>query len=70
MFLGKLFKKSKNARFLLIELLMIFIGVYLAFLFQNYSEQKKIDKERDKVLISLKLELENFRTTFPRFSGN
>ena len=48
---------------------MIFVGVYLAFLFQNYSEQKKIDREKDKVLMSLKLELEIFRTSFPEFSA-
>ena len=64
---GKLFKNSKNAQFLILELLMIFIGVYLAFLFQNYWEQKKIDKE--KVLMSLKLELETFRTSFPDFAS-
>ncbi len=66
---GKLFKNSKNARFLFLELLMIFIGVYLAFLFQNYSEQRKIDKEKEKVLMSLKLELEIFRTSFPDFAN-
>ena len=69
MLFGKLFKNSKNARFLFLELLMIFVGVYLAFLFQNYSEQKKVDKEKEKVLMSLKLELENFRTSFPRFAN-
>ena len=68
MLFGKIFSNSKNVRLLLLELLMIFIGVYLAFLFQNYSEDKKISKEKEKVLVSLKLELETFRTTFPGFS--
>ncbi len=69
MFIRKLFKISDKAKWLLLELLVVFFGVYLAFLFQSHSEDTKIGKEREKVLISLKLELENFRTSFPRF-GN
>ncbi len=69
MFIRKLFKIGDKVKWLSLELLIVFIGVYLAFLFQSYSEDSKISKEKEKVLVSLKLELENFRTSFPRF-GN
>lgn len=68
MFIRKLFKISDKAKWLSLELLIVFIGVYLAFLFQSYSEDRKLDKEREKVLVSLKLELEEFRTSFPGFA--
>ena len=67
MLFGKLFKNSKNTQFFILERLMIFIGVYLAFLFQDYSEQKKIDREREKILTSLKLQIELFGTSLPEF---
>lgn len=68
MFIRKLFKISDKAKWLTLELLIVFIGVYLAFLFQSYSEDRKLGKEKEKVLVSLKLELEEFRTSFPRFA--
>ncbi|WP_268122968.1 hypothetical protein [Roseivirga pacifica] len=68
MFIRKLFKVGDKAKWLALELLIVFIGVYMAFLFQQYGENKKLQKEKDKVLTSLKLELEEFRTGFPRFS--
>lgn len=68
MFIRKLFNVGDKAKWLILELLIVFVGVYLAFIFQSYSEQSKIDKEKEKVLVSLKLELEEFRTSFPRFA--
>lgn len=68
MFIRKLFKIGDKAKWLTLELLIVFIGVYLAFLFQSYAEDNKIDKEKEKVLVGLKLELEEFRTTFERFA--
>lgn len=68
MFIRKLFNVGDKAKWLVLELLIVFIGVYLAFLFQSYAEQGKIEKEKEKVLVSLKLELEEFRTSFPRFA--
>lgn len=68
MFIRKLFKIGDKAKWLALELLVVFIGVYMAFLFQKYGENQKLQKEKDKVLTSLKLELEEFRTSFPRFS--
>ena len=68
MFLRKLFKIGDKAKWLFLELLVVFIGVYLAFLFQSYAEGNKMDKEKEKVLVGLKLELEEFRTSFNRFA--
>lgn len=65
MFLRKLFKVPDKIKWLTLELLVVFVGVYLAFLFQSYSENQKIDQEKNKVLVSLKKELEQFRMDFP-----
>lgn len=61
---------TEGIKFLLLELVIVFLGVYLAFLFQNYSEQRKIDSEREKILIGLKEDLEYFRIYFPDFAGS
>ncbi len=63
------FFSKKGVRFLLMELVIVFIGVYGAFLFQNYSEQRKIDAEKEKVMIGVKEDLEYFRIFFPDFAG-
>ncbi|OEK06879.1 hypothetical protein [Roseivirga misakiensis] len=68
MFIRKLFKIGDKAKWLTLELLIVFIGVYLAFLFQGYAEKTNIKKEKEKVLVGLKLELEEFRTGFERFA--
>lgn len=65
MFLRKLFKVGDKARWLALELLVVFIGVYLAFLFQSYNERIKESKEKEKVFSSLKYELEIFRVLLP-----
>lgn len=65
MFLRRLFKIGDKFRWLALELLVVFIGVYLAFLFQGYTEQRKNEKEREKVLVSLKKEVEKFRISSP-----
>lgn len=65
MFLRKLFKVGDKIRWLALELLVVFIGVYLAFLFQSYTEQRKNESEREKVLVSLKKEVEKFRISSP-----
>ena len=65
MFIRKLFKIGDKLRWLSLELLVVFIGVYLAFLFNAYSENKKISSENEKVLTSLKKETEEFRLSFP-----
>lgn len=65
----KLFKKN-GIRHLLLEIFVVFIGVYLAFVFQNYSTNKRIKSERQKVLIGLKEDLEYFRFFFPGYAVN
>ena len=60
----------RGVKFLAVEFIIIFLGVYLAFLFQNYSEQRKIDIEKEKILIGLKENLEYFRIFFPGFANN
>ena len=65
MFLRKLFKVGDKLRWLALELLIVFVGVYLAFLFQSYNEQQKVTAEKEKVLSSLKKETEEFRISFP-----
>lgn len=49
----------------LIDLLIVFIGVYLAFLFNGYSESQKNRQQQIKVLNSLKYELEILRFKMP-----
>lgn len=64
----RIFSKE-GIKFLFLELIIVFLGVYLAFLFQSYSEQRKIDAEKEKVLIGLKEDLEYFRIFFPDYAG-
>lgn len=47
---------------------MGFIGVYCAFIIQNYAEKEKNNKERDRVLTALKFEIELFRFTMSEIS--
>ncbi|MCE7996515.1 MAG: hypothetical protein HEP71_31375 [Roseivirga sp.] len=61
----RLFKVGNKVRWLALELLVVFIGVYLAFLFQGYTEERKNENEREKVLVSLKKEVEKFRLSAP-----
>ncbi len=65
----KIFSKQ-GVKFLMLEFLIVFLGVYLAFLFQSYSEQNKIDAETEKIMIGLKEDLEYFRIYFPDYAGS
>jgi len=49
---------------LLLELVVVFVGVYLAFELNNYSENQKISNEKDKIMISLKQELDHIGLSF------
>ena len=64
------FFKRDGIKFLLLELIVVFLGVYLAFVFQNYSANKQIKTEQEKVLIGLKEDLEYFRFFFPGYAVN
>ena len=68
MFLRKLFNVPDKIKWLTLELLVVFVGVYLAFLFQSYSEQQKNKGEQEKVFVSLKNELDQLRMELPGFS--
>lgn len=63
MFLRKLFQGNNKAGWVLIDLLIVIIGVYCAFLIQNYSTNQQNKKEEDRILTALKYELEQFRYT-------
>lgn len=55
----------------LVDLLVVIIGVYIAFLIQSYSEENTDKREKIKVYSALKMELEMFRVSFPLFAeGN
>lgn len=68
MFIRKLFKVGEKAKWIILELFVVFVGVYMAFLFQQYAEDQKLRQEKDKVLMSLKAELDDFRTSFNRYA--
>jgi hypothetical protein len=63
MFLSKLFRRKPNTRWgwVLVDLFIVIIGVYCAFLIQTWSEEQKNQREADKVYSALKYELETFR---------
>lgn len=63
MFLRKLFSSENKLVWVLVDLLIVIIGVYCAFLIQNYSEAEKTEKEKEKIYSALKFELEQFRYT-------
>jgi hypothetical protein len=69
MFLRKLFNTNNKFTWVLIDLLIVIIGVYCAFLIQNSSSLEKDRKEQEKVFTALKYELEHFRLTMPGMSG-
>jgi hypothetical protein len=54
-----------NPKKLMIDLLVVFSGVYIAFLLGNYSENQKTNIQRQKIMISLKNELEYMRAFYP-----
>lgn len=49
----------------LVDLLVVIIGVYIAFLIQSSAVVKKDKKEQEKVCTALKFELEQFRLQMP-----
>ncbi len=65
MFLRKIFSVNNKFTWVLIDLMIVIIGVYCAFLIQNYAVKQRDHKERVKVLSELKYELEYFRTILP-----
>ncbi|WP_424962127.1 hypothetical protein [Ekhidna sp.] len=52
-----------------VDLLVVIIGVYIAFLIQSSAAAEKDKKEKEKVFTALKFELEHFRLQMPGMSG-
>lgn len=61
MFLRKLFSSENKFTWVLIDLFIVIVGVYCAFLIQNYAENEKNLKERDRIITAMKYEMEAFR---------
>lgn len=69
MFLRKLFNSENRLFWVVVDLLIVIIGVYCAFLIQEYAENQKTIKQKDKILSALKMELEFFRIDLPGRGG-
>jgi len=61
MFLRKLFSSENRLAWVLIDLLIVIVVVYCAFLIQSCAEADKTAQERDKIFSALKYEIEIFR---------
>ena len=61
MFLRKLFSSDNKFTRVFVDLIIVIIGVYGAIWIQSYAEDKKTQKEQDRVLTDLKYEMEIFR---------
>ncbi|MBX2872744.1 MAG: hypothetical protein KTR30_11605 [Saprospiraceae bacterium] len=75
MFLSKFLTRLTNAlgikwQLVLVELIIVFVGVYLAFFLNSLQEEKYIQQESDKIWSSLKIELEGIRLSFPVWADN
>lgn len=69
MFLRKIFSSNNKFVWVIIDLLIVIIGVYCAFLIQSYAEDQKNKKERDRVETALKFEIEAFRFVMSEVSA-
>lgn len=65
MFLRKLLSDSNKITWVFIDLLVVIIGVYTAFLIQSYAQEQRVEKEKERIYSALKYELENFRIFLP-----
>lgn len=66
MFLRKFFSSKNKLVWVLIDLLIVIIGVYCAFLIQSYAQRTRDVKDQTRVLSALKYELEAFRFIMAR----
>ena len=51
-----------------VDLIVVIIGIYIAFLLQSTSAVRKDQREQIKVYSALKMELEIMRVGFPEFA--
>lgn len=61
MFLRKIFSEKNKLVWVLVDLMIVIIGVYGAFLIQNYAESNKNNKDRERIFSALKYEMETLR---------
>ncbi len=65
MFLRKLFNSENKLAWVLVDLVIVILGVYCAFLIQQYAAKEKTLNEKDKIISAIKYELEFFRVEMP-----
>lgn len=53
---------------LLLELVIVFLGVYLAFLFSSHKEQQRTDAELDRVMALMQVGLDRYEELFEGFA--
>ena len=58
-----------KAKYLLVELCIVFIGVYGAFMLNKYNEQQKVEVQRQKMYVTLNKELVELQQTFESISN-
>lgn len=61
--------KSINYTGLFFELVIVFIGVYLAFILANYQAERQFEKERTRVIAILKVGVERYQKAFADFAA-
>lgn len=69
MFLRKIFSSDNKFTWVIIDLFIVIIGVYCAFLIQNYAENEKNAKESDRIITAMKYEMEAFRFLMSEISA-
>ena len=75
MFLSKFLTRLTGAlgikwQLVVVELIIVFVGVYLAFFLNSLQEEKYIQQESEKIWSSLKIELEGIRLAFLVWADN
>lgn len=68
MFLRKLFSSDNKIAWAFVDLLIVIIGVYCAFVIQSASERDRTNTEKDRILTALKVEMEQFRFSMPQIA--
>ncbi len=62
------FLKNLSLKAIIIDLFVVFCGVYVAFYLNDRAEQAEINRQSKRIVRSLKLELEQMRIFFPEQS--
>ena len=70
MFVRKLLSMNNKVAWAFIDLMMIIIGVYCAFLIQQYSETERTKRDEERIMSALKYELEILRFSTPIYADD